>query len=65
MGDFDSDHIRNLALLGHAGSGKSVLAEALLARTGAIPDRSGSSRKHSVSDFTEQEKQVGHSLEAV
>ena len=32
-----SEHIRTLALVGQAGAGKTLLAEALLAEAGAIP----------------------------
>ena len=62
MGDIHSDHIRNLALLGHAGSGKSSLAEALLFKSGAKKPQ-GIGRGTPITDFTDQEKQAGHSLE--
>ena len=56
------DHIRNLALFGHAGSGKSTLAEAMLFKSGTATP-SGNRKGTSVTDFTDQEKQAGHSLE--
>ena len=62
MGDSDSGHIRNLALLGHAGSGKSTLAEAMLFKSGAMKP-AGQGRGTLITDFTDQEKQAGHSLE--
>lgn len=58
-----NDHIRNIALLGHAGSGKTALAETLLHASGAISQKGDISRGNTVSDFTEQEKNAGHSLE--
>ncbi|WP_461535565.1 elongation factor G [Spongorhabdus nitratireducens] len=64
MGDFDSDHIRNLAFMGHSGSGKSTLVEALLNRTGAVSGGSDHGRRSRITDHTEQEKQAGHSLES-
>ena len=36
MGEVNGDRIRNVVLLGHSGAGKTTLAEALLARAGAI-----------------------------
>ena len=57
------DHIRNIALLGHAGSGKTALAETLLHTTGVIIQKGDVSRGNTVSDFTDQEKDLEHSLE--
>ena len=62
MGDCHSDHIRNLALLGHAGSGKSTLAEAMLFKSGAMKSQ-GQGRGTPITDFTDQEKDAGHSIE--
>ncbi|MEX0747883.1 MAG: GTP-binding protein, partial [Rhodothermales bacterium] len=51
MNVYDADHIRNVALVGHQGSGKTMLAEAMLFASGAIR-RMGSIEAHStVSDF--------------
>ncbi len=56
--------IRNLALLGHAGSGKTSLVEALLAAAGEIGAAGSVERGDTVSDFDPQEKAMGHSLHA-
>ena len=37
MTTFPTERIHNVVLVGHAGVGKTTLAEALLARAGAIP----------------------------
>lgn len=59
----DTAQIRNIALVGHAGAGKTTLLEALLARAGAIHAAGSVDRGSTVADFTEQEKQLGHSLD--
>ncbi|TAH40196.1 MAG: elongation factor G [Betaproteobacteria bacterium] len=56
--------IRNLSLLGHAGSGKTTLAEALLAASGEIGAAGSVERGDTVSDYDPQEKSMGHSLHA-
>jgi elongation factor G len=54
--------IRTLALVGQAGSGKTTLAEALLARAGAIPAAGSVDRGSTVCDYTPLEKSFKHSL---
>jgi elongation factor G len=54
--------IRTIALVGQAGAGKTTLAEALLARAGAIPAPGSVERGTTVCDYTPLEKQLQHSL---
>src|SRR5271169_2802718 len=54
----------NLALVGHAGSGKTSLAEALLHAAGAIRAKGSVARGTTVCDFDPLEKRQQHSLDA-
>jgi elongation factor G len=54
--------IRTIALVGQAGSGKTSLAEALLATAGAIPAAGSVERGTTVCDYTPLEKELQHSL---
>ncbi len=56
--------IRNIALVGHAGSGKTLLAEALLTGAAAIPVKGSLDRGSTVCDFDPQEKRLLHSLDS-
>lgn len=58
----DTRNIRNIALLGHSGSGKSSLNEAMLFEAGAISRRGSIQDGNTVSDFTSIEKERGTSL---
>ncbi|OGB92195.1 MAG: elongation factor G [candidate division NC10 bacterium RIFCSPLOWO2_02_FULL_66_22] len=62
MSKFPIKRIRTLALVGQAGSGKTSLAEALLARAGAIPAAGSIERGSTVCDYTPLEKTFQHSL---
>ncbi|MFL6566131.1 MAG: elongation factor G [Burkholderiales bacterium] len=56
------ERIRTLALVGQSGAGKTSLAEALLAKAGAIPAGGSVERGTTACDYTPLEKQLQHSL---
>ncbi|HXY97219.1 MAG TPA: elongation factor G [Steroidobacteraceae bacterium] len=55
--------IRNIALVGPAGAGKTSITETLLLQAGAIRNRGNLARGTTVSDFDPQEKRLQHSLD--
>ncbi len=63
MSKYTTEQIRNIALAGHAGAGKTSLAEALLDTAGAIRSRGELARGTTVCDYDPKEKELGHSLE--
>jgi len=60
---YGTEDIRNLALVGHAASGKTALTEALLVEAGRIGAAGDVAKGNTVSDFDPLEKDKGHSLD--
>jgi len=64
MADYTTADIRNIVLLGHAGAGKTSLAETILHKTGKTNRLGSVDDKTSIMDCDEEEKQRGHSVDS-
>ncbi len=60
--DFDTKNIRNVALLGHSGTGKTTFAEAMLFEAGETNRRGSVEEQTTVSDYTDIEQERGNSI---
>ncbi len=58
----NTNDFRNIVLLGHGGSGKTSLAEAILHKTGAINRLGSVDDKTSICDYYQEEKEHQHSI---
>lgn len=59
---YEADQIKNISLLGSAGSGKTTLAEAMLFEGGVISRRGDIESKTTVSDYHRVEQDYGYSV---
>ena len=59
---YQTNEIKNIALLGSKGSGKTTLAEAMLYECGVIKRRGTIDGKNTVSDYFPVEKEYGYSV---
>ena len=62
MKTYNTDEIKNIALLGSKGSGKTTLAEAMLLECGVIKRRGTIEAKNTVCDYFPVEKEYGYSV---
>ena len=62
MPEFDTSHVKNIVLLGHAGSGKTSLAECMLFEAGLITRRGNIGDRNTTGDYHELEQERGNSI---
>ena len=62
MAEFDTSHVKSIVLLGHAGSGKTTLAECMLYEAGLISRRGSIVERSTTGDYHELEQERGNSI---
>jgi elongation factor G len=62
MAEFDTSHVKNIVLLGHAGSGKTSLAECMLYEAGLITRKGTIAERTTTGDYHELEQERGNSI---
>lgn len=62
MPEFDTSHVKNIVLLGHAGSGKTTLAECMLYEAGLTNRKGSVNENNTVGDYHELEQERGNSI---
>ena len=62
MSNYSTENLRTLALGGHGSCGKTSLIEAMLYRSGMIPELGSVERGNTMCDNDALEKEVGHSI---
>ena len=62
MAEFDTSHVKNIVLLGHAGSGKTTLAECMLFEAGLTTRRGSVKEGNTVGDHHALERERGNTI---
>jgi len=62
MANYDDKHVKNIVLLGHAGSGKTTLTETMLFESGMINRRGSINDQNTMSDYSDLEHERGNSI---
>lgn len=60
---YDASHIRNVAILGHQGSGKTSLVESMAFLTKLISEKGSVEKKNTISDYSLNEQKRGGSTQ--